>query len=220
VIRVLALDSALARSSATVVCDDEVVASCQQDGSTGQTAVLPGLAQQALTDARMSASALDLVAVTIGPGSFTGIRAALALAHGIALAAGVPIVGVTLTEALADALPHLGGRLLWTAIDSRRGNVFLDRGEGPAAVALDALPLPLVPVAVAGNAAKIVAACLAARGVDVMLTDARMPAGRHIAAVALRRLAGELPSLPAQPLYVDPPEARPPAGGLRPPPAT
>jgi len=52
----------------------------------------------------------------------------------------------------------------------------------------------------------------------VMLTDVRIPAGRHIAAVACQRLAGALPPLPAQPLYVDPPEARLPAGGLRPPP--
>ena len=58
----------------------------------------------------MSAADLDLVAVTVGPGSFTGIRAALALAHGLALAAGVPVIGVTVGEALADALPHLGDR--------------------------------------------------------------------------------------------------------------
>ena len=52
-----------------------------------------------------------------------------------------------------------------------------------------------------------------------MLTDARLPIARHIAVVAERRLRGELRPLPAQPLYVDPPEARLPAGGLRPPPA-
>jgi hypothetical protein len=70
----------------------------------------------------------------------------------------------------------------------------------------------------AGDAAPAVAAWLAARDIDVMLTDARMPIARHIAVVAERRLAGALPPLTAQPLYVDPPEARLPAGGLRPPP--
>jgi hypothetical protein len=52
----------------------------------------------------------------------------------------------------------------------------------------------------------------------VMLTDARLPLGRHIALVAARRFQGLLRPLPAEPLYVDPPEAKLPAGGLRPPP--
>jgi len=49
-----------------------------------------------------------------------------------------------------------------------------------------------------------------------MLTDARLPTPRHVAMAGARRLAGELPPLAAQPLYVDPPEARLPRGGLRP----
>ena len=84
---------------------------------------------------------------------------------------------------------------------------------------LDALPVPDGKVAVAGDAAAAVAARLAARDADVMLTDARLPIARHVAVVAERRFSGELRPLPAQPLYVDPPEARLPAGGLRPPPA-
>jgi tRNA threonylcarbamoyladenosine biosynthesis protein TsaB len=71
-----------------------------------------------------------------------------------------------------------------------------------------------------------VAARLAAREVDVMLTDARLPLARHIALVGARRLAGELPPRAAQPIYVDPPEARLPlepapaqASGPRPAPA-
>jgi tRNA threonylcarbamoyl adenosine modification protein YeaZ len=219
VTRILALDSALARCSAAIIVDGEAVASCQQDASIGHAAVLPVMLRQVLAAAGIPASAMDLIAVTVGPGSFTGIRAGLALAHGIALAAGIQVVGVTVAEALADSLPHLGARTLWTAIDSRRGRVFLDRGSGPSAVALEGLPLPSGPVAVAGDAAPAVAARLAARGADVMLTDARLPIGRHIAAASLRRLAGALPALLAQPLYVDPPEVRLPAGGLRPPPA-
>jgi hypothetical protein len=64
-----------------------------------------------------------------------------------------------------------------------------------------------------------VAAFLAARARDVMLTDARQPQPRQVALVAARRFAGDLSALAAQPLYVDPPEAKPPSGGLRPPPA-
>jgi tRNA threonylcarbamoyl adenosine modification protein YeaZ len=216
--RVLALDAALARCTAAVVVDQQTVALRQEDAARGHAALLPVMADAVLTAAELRATALDLVAVTVGPGSFTGIRAALALAHGIALAAGVPVVGITVGEALADSLPYLGERRLWSAIDSRRGRVFLERDGTVLSFALDSLPPPLGRIAVAGDAAIVVASRLAAREADVMLTDARLPQARHVAVVGERRLAGMLPSLPARPLYVDPPEAKLPAGGLRPPP--
>jgi hypothetical protein len=83
---------------------------------------------------------------------------------------------------------------------------------------MEALPLPARKVAIAGGAAPQIAARLAAAGANVMLTDARFPLPRHIALVAARRHAGTMPPREPQPLYVDPPEARLPAGGLRPPP--
>ena len=213
---ILALDSALARCSAGLVADGVLRAGRQQDAGRGQAALLPVMVAAVLDEAGVAATDLDLVAVTVGPGSFTGIRAGLALAHGIALGAGVPIVGVTVGEAFADALPHLGARRLWSAIDSRRGRVFLEQGGSVLAYALDGLPRAAGAVAVAGDAAVAVAARLAARDTDVMLTDARLPTARHVAMAGARRLAGELPPLPARPLYVDPPEARLPQGGLRP----
>lgn len=217
--RILSLDSALARCAAAVVDDAEIIAARQAEATRGHAALLPVMARDVLTEAAAPAATLDLVAVTVGPGSFTGIRSGLALAHGIALAAGVPVVGVTVGEALADSLPHLGERALWVAIDSRRGRIFLERDDSMLAMALDALPTPEGKVAVAGDAAATVAAWLAARDVDVMLTDARLPLARHVAVVAEQRFRGALRPLSAQPLYIDPPEARLPAGGLRPPPA-
>jgi tRNA threonylcarbamoyladenosine biosynthesis protein TsaB len=217
--RVLALDAALARCTAAIVVDQQTVALRQQDTARGHATLLPVMADAVLNEAALRATALDLVAVTVGPGSFTGIRAALALAHGIALAAGIPVVGVTVGEALGDSLPHLGERRLWSAIDTRRGRVFVERDGTILAFSLESLPPPQGKIAVAGDAAIAVASRLAARDADVMLTDARLPQARHVAVVGERRLAGTLPPLPAQPLYVDPPEARRPAGGLRPPPA-
>lgn len=216
--RVLALDAALARCAAAVVIDAHTVSVRQTDAARGHAALLPAMARAVLDEAGLSATSLDLIAVTVGPGSFTGIRAGLALAHGIALAAGVRPVGVTVGEALAESLPHLGGRRLWVAIDSRRGRVFLERDSDIEVVSLDALPAVGGLVAVAGDAAAVVASRLAARDVDVMLTDARLPLVRHVAVVGERRAAGRLRPLAAQPLYIDPPEARLPAGGLRPPP--
>ncbi len=214
----LALDAALDRCAAALIDDDRLLDERAVPG--GEASRLPDLVR-ALLD---TAPAPDLIAVTVGPGSFTGIRGGLALAHGIGVAAGIPVIGVTVGEALAEALPRLGHRELWIAIGGRRGRVFLARPGAEdgrfAGVDLDALPLPVAgaAVAVAGDAAIPVAAFLAARGCDVMLTDARHPQARQIALVAARRFAGGLPALPAQPLYVDPPEAKLPAGGLRPPP--
>jgi tRNA threonylcarbamoyladenosine biosynthesis protein TsaB len=216
--RILVLDSALARCSAAVIAGDIVVASRAEAGAPGKhghEAVLPVMARDVLDGA-----GADLVAVTIGPGSFTGIRAGLALAHGIGLALGVPVVGVTIGEAIAEAFPHLGDRALWVVTDSRRGHIFLERGAEVVSLAQEAVPAPVGKVAMAGNAALNIAARLAARGTDVMLTDARYPLPRHIALVAARRHAGLLAPRAAQPLYVDPPAALLPAGGGRPPPDT
>lgn len=217
--RVLTLDAALARCCAAVVVDQQTMALRQEKASQGHAALLPVMAEAVLDDAGLRASDFDLVAVTVGPGSFTGIRAGLALAHGIGRAANIPIIGVTVGEALADSLPHLGARELWSVTDSRRGRIFLERAGTTIAFSLDDLPPTTNKVAVAGDAAPVVAAWLAARDVDVMLTDARLPMARHIAVVAEHRHAGRLAPREAQPLYVDPPEAKLPAGGLRPAPA-
>ena len=171
-----------------------------------------------LAQAGLAATQLHAVAVTIGPGSFTGLRASIALAQGIAAGAGCKLIGVTVAEALIAALPaNAAGRETWVAIDSRRDRVFLLRGADRAAYALNALPPAVGRIAVAGDAAIAVACRLAARATaSVMLTDARLPDAAMVAAVAARRLAGELSMLAVEPMYIDAPEAKLPAGGLRP----
>ncbi len=215
--RILALDAALARCSVALVIDDVTVACRFAISERGQSSLLAPMVAEILEQGPNVS--LDAVAVTIGPGSFTGLRTAISLAHGLGTQ-GCPVIGVTVAEALADAVertpPGLGGRALWTAIDSRRGRVFLDIGGVVRAFALQSLPSPAYPVAIAGDAAVAVAAVLAGQGFDVRLTDARLPDAVSVAHVAKRRLAGLLPPLEAQPFYVDPPEAKLPAGGLRP----
>lgn len=203
---ILALDAALSGCSAGVVGPGGVLAERQASGARGQVAGLPAMAQAVLQVAGIGPGQLAMVAVTIGPGSFTGIRAALSLAHGIGLAAGVPVVGVTVGEALRGP-PD--GRAAWVAIDSRRGRLFLDRDGVVVTMALDDLPDPDGPVSVAGDAAAEVASRLAARGFDVLLRDVRMPSPAGVAAAARRRCGSGPDGRPVLPLYVDPPEARP-----------
>lgn len=171
--------------------------------------MLPVQVAECLDAAGIAATDLDLIAVTVGPGSFTGTRSAVALAQGLAHAGRVRAVGVTVGEAIAESLPRLGVRTLWVATPSRRGRVFLEIGGEILSVAVTNLPAWSGPIAVAGAASLDVASRLASQGADTMLTDARHPIGRHIAAVALRRASGLLSPLPPEPLYVDAPEARP-----------
>lgn len=67
----------------------------------GQAEAIAGLAQDALTEARLGFSDLDRIAVATGPGSFTGVRVGLAFARGLALALGAPCIGVSTLEILA-----------------------------------------------------------------------------------------------------------------------
>ncbi|MGH7212470.1 MAG: tRNA (adenosine(37)-N6)-threonylcarbamoyltransferase complex dimerization subunit type 1 TsaB, partial [Acetobacteraceae bacterium] len=195
----LALDSALARVSAAVLDGEHILAADIRDVARG-IALLPLMAEAVLAEAGVRPAALGLIAVTVGPGGFTGIRGALSLAHGIGLAAGMPVVGVTVPEALAAALPPDAGRALWVAIDSRRGRVFLAIKDRIATVALDSLPLPDGPIALAGDASAVVAARLADRGADVMTTGASLPDPSGITRAACDRLRGVLAPLAAQPL--------------------
>ena len=214
--RVLTLDAALGGATVALVADGVVLAVRSVPGTEGQAGALSQAAVAVLAEAGPA----EAVAVTLGPGGFTGLRAAIALAHGIALGGGLVLVGVSVGEALAAALPPPEpGWALWCAVDARRGGrVFLERNGQVVGCTEAELPQPAAPVAVAGNAAIAVAARLAARGATARLLDARAPTPAGIARAALARLAGQLPPREVLPIYVDPPAARLPAGGLRPPP--
>ncbi len=181
-----------------------------QPGRDG--AVLPVLLQRSLDALRWPAASLDLLAVVVGPGSFTGLRATLALAHGLALGSRAEVVGVTMSEALAPGLRAVAGdRPFWCVSQARRGRVFIERpdeGVPVQAAMLDALPVPQRPVLLGGDASELVADALGGGGCRSGLSA---PSAAAIAGAALSRREGALPPLPAQPLYVDPPEARLPA---------
>jgi tRNA threonylcarbamoyladenosine biosynthesis protein TsaB len=213
--RVLAISSAYGGCLAAVITGGAELARAQIAEEMGLAAALPAMIEALLDKAGRH---LDMVAVIVGPGSFTGLRAGLSVAAGIGLALGVPVVGVSVAEALAASLPAIAGRVLWTAIEARRGRVFVESGAGFQGWSTTALPSPTGPVAICGNAAMLVAASLAATGANVMLTNARRPEPLAVAEAALRRRECLLPPLLAQPLYVDAPEAKLPAGGLRAPP--
>jgi tRNA threonylcarbamoyl adenosine modification protein YeaZ len=210
-LRIVAIDAAGPRAGIAVLDEQgETVARRFVEGRPGLIETLPVLLRDGL-----AALAVEAVAVTIGPGSFTGLRTAIALAQGYAAASGAILLGVMVDEAYAMAFPALH-RPLWVAIRARKDRIFLIRDGVAAGFADSDIPRVRGPVAVAGDAANEVAARLAAAGADVMLTNARALDPVWVARAALARRAAGLPAHAAQPVYVDPPEAKQPAGGLRP----
>jgi tRNA threonylcarbamoyl adenosine modification protein YeaZ len=220
---ILALDASSSRCS-TVLWSEEsgVLASLDRDGQTGDAARLPGMVADLLISQGLAARDLASVAVSVGPGSFTGLRASLAFAEGLAAGADLPVIGVTVAEALAvSARAEAGDRPLWCALDARQGRLFLHRGGAPEAWEVASLshpPLPAMPVALTGDAAEALGAVLRDSGVAAVITSARLCHAREVAMAGLWRMQGRLPPLAATPLYIDPPRALVPKGGLRPPP--
>ena len=180
--KILALDSALSACSVAVLAAGEVRAVRRQAMARGQAEALLPMVRAALDEAGLAFGDLDRLAVTIGPGSFTGLRIGLAAARGLALATGLPLVGVTTLEALAAAVDPAvrQGRVTVALIDSRRGDVFVQAFGAdsaplsePAAVdpaALDAV-LPAGPLLLAGDAAPAALEILRLVGRDAALAS-------------------------------------------------
>ena len=139
-----------------------------EGGALASTRMLP-LALEALAACGIGVRELDAVAFGAGPGAFTGLRCACAVAQGLAFGAGIPVVAVdSLMLVAQDArawLQHHGRRALWVAMDARMDEVYAARyvldGErwrvdaAPALYTLEALAarwLARAPEAVAGSA--------------------------------------------------------------------
>jgi tRNA threonylcarbamoyladenosine biosynthesis protein TsaB len=107
------------------VARDDVVLSERVEVTTrSHGGVLPRLVQEALAEASLGWEAIDGLAVSIGPGSFTGLRIGLSLAKGIAYAGRLPIAPVSTLEALAWAADASAGDTVWAVLDARMKEVY------------------------------------------------------------------------------------------------
>ncbi|MCW5752706.1 MAG: tRNA (adenosine(37)-N6)-threonylcarbamoyltransferase complex dimerization subunit type 1 TsaB [Alphaproteobacteria bacterium] len=215
--KLLAMDSALDGCSVAVLDGPRLLAHRRREEARGQAEALMPLVQAAMTEAGLGFTALDALAVTIGPGTFTGIRIALAAARGMAVALRLPLAGVSTLEALAAGIPQelAEANLRVAAIDARRGEVYVqgfDAGLRPldaaALLPLDAAAsrLPAGPVLLAGSGAPRLLALLGSGRARLAPGDGRIDARQ----VACRALARPLPpaGTAPEPLYLRAPDAK------------
>ncbi|WP_377508630.1 tRNA (adenosine(37)-N6)-threonylcarbamoyltransferase complex dimerization subunit type 1 TsaB [Octadecabacter sp. R77987] len=176
----LAFDTSAAHCAAALLSDGEITTRVDLM-ARGQAEHLMVMLDDMLAAAGMGWSALDAVAVGIGPGNFTGIRISVAAARGIALGLGKPAIGVSSLEALAHGQPRPFCARLPAPRDHHYAQTFTARGAGDPSLEVGAATLP-DPVVLVSN----------------------------ILQIATIRLASGAPIARPAPLYLRPADAAPP----------
>ena len=215
--RILAIDTALEACSAVLMDGDTIIAREQQMMARGHAEALMPMIERLREATALDFATLDRIAVTVGPGSFTGLRAGIAAARGIGLATGKPVIGITTLSAFAAPLIAADATTPVVAvIDARHGHVYLQAFDGDGTTRLkpgflpirDAVPMlaPLGPRLV-GNAAAMLAAAWPAEGPAPAAVDQQTaPAIEWVARLGA---AADIESAPPKPLYLRPPDAQP-----------
>ena len=225
--RILAFDTATSACSAALWEDGGVRARRLETMTRGHAEALLPMIIDVMDEAEAEFRELDLIAVTVGPGAFTGLRIGLAAARGMALAAAAPCLGVTTLEAVAHGVSdeERAGATLLVALTTKRRDIYAQTFDAllspltPPRVLLPDELMALVPggrLVVAGDAGGEVAAMLTARHVDAVLSAAAaLPDAAMVAAIAaVRWTPGDRVPAPV-PLYLRPPDAKIPKENSR-----
>jgi tRNA threonylcarbamoyladenosine biosynthesis protein TsaB len=217
--RILAIDTALPACSACVLDSDtaEPVSSETIPMMRGHAEALMPLIERVIAHAEGGFASLDRVAVTVGPGSFTGIRVGLSAARAIGVARRIPVAGVSTLAALAAPLILEGeDGVVVAAIDALHGSVYVT-GYSPAgrtilsprhAPVRDAVrALGAGPLRITGSGAPMLAIEAWSMGLKAEVLGERI--APDIAYVARLGLAADPASAPPRPLYLKQPYAKP-----------
>lgn len=215
----LALDTCLDACSVALFDGgrSEVIASQHELMSRGQAEALFPMIDETVREAGLAPGDIGQIAVTCGPGTFTGVRIGVAAARGLALASNLPVVGLTSLQAIAlCAIAADAPRCPVAAlIDARRGELYLavygPAGEelrAPEAVAVEnaGALLPKGELMVSGSGAKLLA------DPRPVTSAPELPEAKAWVGAAAKMKAGASPPLP---LYLRAPDAKPPAPGSR-----
>lgn len=205
---ILSIDTCLGASSVALLDGERVLAARSEPMTRGHQERIGIIAREAAAEAGAGFADLGRIGVTVGPGSFTGLRVGLAFAKGLATALSIPCVGVTTLEALAFGVDGFVASVL----DARMGQVYLQVfADGAALMAPDALGVGEAaarlaelysggPATLIGSGAPLLA--------DV-LSGARVltPAAPDPVAIAKLAAARAAPSHSPRPLYLRAPYA-------------
>ena len=217
--KILAIDTALPAVSACVLTEGATEPEAEETlgMERGHAEALIPLIERVLGHVEGGFESIDRVAVTVGPGSFTGLRVGIAAARAIALAWGVPVVGVSTLAALAAPLilDEKPGTVA-VAVDARHGHVFFAAFHGDGRILLmprfasktDAVrDLGPGPLRLAGSGAPLLAIEAWSRGIEAEIVGDRITP--EIAFVARLGLLADPASAPPRPLYLKAPDAKP-----------
>lgn len=229
--RILAIETATWTCSVALWRDGGVVAEQSERSTSNHASTLPVLVERVLADAGEKLSRGDCVAVSIGPGSFTGLRIGLSFAKGLAFSAGLSVVGVPTLDGYALAAAPFDGTLC-VVLDARKqevyAGVYARDGERVARVGdaraitaarlaaeIDAMLAAGVlagPVCVIGDGGEAYADVFGgiAGGVVVLPTAEHPPRAAMIARLAAARLETDAAGddvVTLAPAYLRPPEA-------------
>ena len=217
--KILAADTALGACSVAVLDGARVLAHRFEAMERGHAEALAPMVERAMRQSGVAFEGIDRLAVTTGPGTFTGQRIGLAFMRGLRIALKKPLIGITTLQAMcAAAMDEAAADFAAAIHDARRGEAYLaiqSKAETllpPTLVKLDeaaARVSQAIPrearVALAGTAAQLVAAKYGARAVA---TSIRQPDALWVA-----RLSAAAPQTPGapRPLYLRAPDAKLPA---------
>ena len=216
---ILAIDTALDACAAAVLDTgtSQMIGRESLAMKRGHAEALMPLIARVMKDAGLPFAALDRIAVTAGPGSFTGLRVGLSAARGIALAAGKPVVGLTTLSAYAaPVVSESGEQPVISAIDARHDQVYFQAVSGDGSVLIPPQVAPVAemlaawrfgPPQLVGNAAQILADRWPADAAPPFRVDAQ--AAPDIAWVAWLGAAVSPSAAPARPFYLRAPDAKP-----------
>lgn len=217
---ILAVDTALGACSAALVAEGHTLAHQHLLMVRGHAEALAPMVDGLMRRTGVSFAALDRIAVTTGPGTFTGQRVGLAFARALGLGLKRPVIGVTTLDAMAyEALEkHPDIACALAVADAKRGEVYLgarstSRGTliSPELIPLEAIAKRIAgvvqshsPVLLAGTAADSVRHLLEQAGLPCLDSLVRQPDAAFVA-----RLATDAPEgSPPKPLYLRPPDAK------------